>query len=74
MLVIKLFISNCVGHDFWHGASTHFKQRLASLSAPRSDNVVCFMSEKSFLSGVQDYGSKKICQRRVIKMLELIFL
>lgn len=55
MLVIKLLISNCVGQDFWHGASAHFKQRAASRRAARSDNVVCFMSEKSFCKLVHDY-------------------
>lgn len=53
---MKLLTSNWVGQDFWHGASAHFKQRLASLRAPRSDKVVCFMSEKSFFSGVHDCG------------------
>lgn len=51
---MKLLMSNWVGQDFWHGASAHFKQRAASRRAPRSDNVVCLISEKSFSSGVQD--------------------
>lgn len=51
---MKLLTSNCVGHDFWHGASAHFKQRAASRRAARSDSVVCFISEKSFWRLEQD--------------------
>lgn len=51
---MKLLISSCVGQDFWQGASAHFKHLAASLSAARSDKVVCLMSEKSFSSGGPD--------------------
>lgn len=47
MLVMNDLISSWVGQDFWHGASAHFKHLAASLRAPRSLNVVGFMSEKS---------------------------
>ena len=50
MLDMKALISNCVGHPFWHGASAHFKHLAASRKAPRSDNVVCLMSEKSYFN------------------------
>lgn len=50
MLEMKALISNCVGHPFWHGASAHFKHLAASRKAPRSDNVVCLMSEKSYFN------------------------
>lgn len=45
---MNAFISSCVGQDFWHGASAHFKHLDASLRAPRSDNVVGFTSSKLF--------------------------
>jgi hypothetical protein len=39
----------CVGQDFWHGASAHFRQRAASLKAARSLSVVCLTSSKFFV-------------------------
>lgn len=51
---MKLFTSNCVGQDFWHGASAHFRHLAASRRAARSDNVVCLISEKSLRNGEQD--------------------
>lgn len=46
--VIKALTSSWVGHDFWHGASAHFKHLVASRKAARSERVVCLMSRKSF--------------------------
>lgn len=48
MLVINDFISSCVGHDFWHGASAHLRHLAASLRAPLSLKVVGLTSEKLF--------------------------
>ena len=38
--------SICVGHESWHGASAHLRQRAASLSAACSESFVCFASAK----------------------------
>lgn len=48
ILVMNDFISNCVGHDFWHGASAHLRHLAASLRAPLSLRVVGLTSEKLF--------------------------
>lgn len=42
-------MSSWVGHDFWHGASAHFKHLAASHKAPRSLNVVGLISSKLFV-------------------------
>ena len=55
MLLIKLLMSSWVGHDFWHGASAHFKHRAASFKAPRSLKVVCFTSSKLLSNGPHVY-------------------
>jgi hypothetical protein len=44
---INDLMSSCVGQLFWHGASAHLRHREASRRAPRSDSVLCLMSEKS---------------------------
>ena len=41
-----------VGQLFWQGASAHFRQRAASLRAPRSLRVVCLMSSKFLYRGL----------------------
>jgi hypothetical protein len=48
MELMNALMSSCVGHDFWHGASAHLRQREASFRAPRSVRLVGFTSRKSF--------------------------
>lgn len=51
-------MSSCVGHDFWHGASAHFRHLAASRNAPLSLKVVCFMSSKLFSKLGHVYGER----------------
>lgn len=73
MLVIKALISNCVGQDFWQGASAHFKQRAASFKAPLSLRVVGFTSEKSFCRLGQLYNSR-FCPKNTFLSPKMFYL
>ncbi|CAG0921809.1 unnamed protein product [Notodromas monacha] len=54
MLDMKALMSSCVGQDFWHGASAHFKHLAASFKAPRSLKV-----SSLFTRGTN--GAEKLC-------------